>query len=140
MTEDVTSFAPDGAPLTVTVCRLVSGLLLLLGIVSVLRTVGQGGTWALAVFTIHPLTGVVWTALGVVGIAMSTSVERARRYLVGAGTLLVAWAVLCIVLDGRPSDFFVRDPDLIALNGLCGLLALATALTDIPARLTGRLE
>ena len=71
---------------------------------------------------------------------MSTTIDRARRYLTGAGALLVAWAVLCLLLDGRPSDLFVRDGDLIALNGLLGLLALAAALTDVPARLIGAPE
>ena len=140
MGEDVTSIASDRARLTMTVCRFVSGLLTLLGILAVLQTQGQGGTWALTVFTVHPLTGVVWLVLGLVGVAMSVTVERARRYLTGAGVLLVAWAVLCLLLDGQPSDFFVRDGDLIAFNGIVGLLALSAALTDVPARLAGAVE
>jgi hypothetical protein len=140
MGQDGVSIAPDRDRLTMTVCRFVAGLLLLLGIVAVLRTKGQGGTWALTVFTVHPLTAIVWTALGLVGVAMSTSIERTRRYLTGAGGLLVAWALLCLLLDGRPSDLFVRDGDLIAFNGLLGLLALAAALTDVPARLIGAPE
>ena len=48
--------------------------------------------------------------------------------------------MLCLLLDGRPSDLFVRDGDLIAFNGLLGLLALAAALTDVPARLVGAAE
>ena len=140
MGEDVISIASDRARLTMTVSRFVAGLLTLLGILAVLRTKGQEGTWALTVFTVHPLTGVVWLVLGVVGVAMSISIDRARRYLTGAGVLLVAWAVLCLLLDGEPSDFFVRDADLIAFNGVVGLLALTAALTDIPARLVGAVE
>ncbi len=140
MGDDGTPIAPAGARLMVTVCRLVSGLLLLLGILGVLRTAGEEGTSALWVFTVHPLTGLAWLVFGLVGIAMSTSLERAHRYLVGAGGLLVAWAVLGLLLDGRPSDLFVSDAELIALNGLLGLLALAAALTDIPARLIGLIE
>jgi hypothetical protein len=89
---------------------------------------------------VHPLTGVVWLALGLVGVAMSITLERARRYLTGAGVLLVVWAVLCLLLDGQPSDLFVRDADLIAFNGMLGLLALSAALTDVPARLIGAIE
>ena len=54
--------------------------------------------------------------------------------------LLVGWAVLCLLLDGSPSDLFVRDAELIAFNGILGLLALVTALTDVPARLIGAAE
>lgn len=140
MGEDGIPIPTDRTRLMMTVCRFVSGLLVLLGIVAVLQTKGQGGTWTLTVFTIHPLTGVVWLVLGLVGVAMSVTLERARRYLTGAGVLLVAWAVLCLLLDGRPSDFFVRDGDLIAFNGILGLLALASALTDVPARLVGAVE
>jgi hypothetical protein len=140
MGEDGISIAADRARLMTTVSRFVSSVLLLLGIVAVLRTVGQGGTWALTVFTVHPLTALVWTVLGLVGVAMSTSIEWTRRYLVGAGWLLVVWAFLCLLLDGRPSDLFVRDGDLIAFNGVLGLLALAAALTNIPARLVGAVE
>jgi Domain of unknown function (DUF4383) len=140
MDEDGIPIPTDRARLMMTVCRFVSGLLVLLGIVAVLRTKGQGGTWALTVFTVHPLTGVVWLVLGVVGVAMSISIDRARRYLTGAGVLLVAWAVLCLLLDGQPSDFFVRDADLIAFNGVVGLLALTAALTDVPARLVGAVD
>lgn len=140
MGEDGTSIGPARARVMGTVCRLVSGLLLLLGILGLLRAGGQGDTYALSVFTVHPLTGLVWTALGLVGIAMSTSAERTHRYLVGAGALLVVWALLGLLLDGRPSDVFVRDAELIALNGILGLLALAAALTNVPARLTGQVE
>ena len=105
-----------------------------------LRTAGLGGTSALWIFTVHPLTALVWTVLGLVGVAMGTAIEWAQRYLVWAGAILVAWAVLCLVLDGRPSDLFVRDGDLIAFNGVLGLLALAAALTDVPARLIGTIE
>ena len=140
MGQDGVTVASDRDRLMLTVCRFVSGLVLLLGILALLRAKGQGGNPELAVVTVHPLTGLVWTALGLVGVAMSTTVERARRYLTGAGALLVAWAVLCLLLDGRPSDLFVRDGDLIALNGLLGLLSLAAALTDVPARLIGAPE
>ena len=140
MSVDVTSTARDRDRLIVTVSRLVSGLLLLLGIVALLRTVGQDGSDALVMFTVHPLTGLAWTVLGFVGVAMSTTLGWARRYLVSAGAILVAWAVLCLVLDGQPSDLFVSDTDLVAFNGILGLLALTAALTDLPARLVGEIE
>lgn len=135
-----TSIAPGRARLIVTVCRFVAGLLLLLGVVALLRTAGQEGTTALMVFTVHPLTALIWTVLGLVGVAMGTEIAWARRYLVGTGGILVGWAVLCLLLDGNPSDLFVRDTELIAFNGILGLLALVTALTDAPTRLIGTTE
>jgi hypothetical protein len=140
VSEDVISTARDRGRPMVTVSRFVSGLLLLLGILALLRTAGEDGTSVLFVFTVHPLTGLVWTVLGLVGIAMNATLEWARRYLVLAGGILVTWAVLCLVLDGQPSDLFVRDIDLIAFNGILGLLALTAALTDVPARLVGTIE
>jgi hypothetical protein len=140
MREDGISTAPVRAGLMVTVSRLVAGALVLLGILGLLRTAGEDGTPTLTVFSVHPLTGLAWTILGLVGVAMSTSLERTRRYLVGAGVLLVAWAVLCLVLNGEPSNFFIRDTELIALNGVLGLLALTAAGTEVPARLIGTTE
>lgn len=137
---DGASIASERARLGASVSRLVAGSLLLLGILGLLRTAGNGGTEALTIFTVHPLTALAWTVLGLVGVAMSTSPDRARRYLIGAGGLLVAWAVLGLLLDGEPSDLFVRDAELIALHGVLGLLALGTALTDAPARLVGPIE
>jgi hypothetical protein len=135
-----TSIAPDRARLMVTVSRFMAGTLLLLGILGLLRTAGEEGTASLTVFTVHPLTALIWTVLGLVGVAMSTKIARTQHYLVGAGGILVVWAVLCLLLDGSPSDLFVRDTELIAFNGILGLLALVAALTQAPARLIGTTE
>jgi hypothetical protein len=135
MGEDPTPIAPERARLGVTIAHLVAGTLLLLGVLGLLRTDGSGGTEALTVFTVHPLTALVWTVLGLVGIGMSVRPDGARRYLVGVGAILLAWAALGLVLDGEPSDLFVRDRELIGLHALLGVLALVTALTDAPARL-----
>ena len=140
MGEDGTSIAPVRARLMMSVSRLVTGALLLLGILGLLRTAYEEGTSSLMALPVHPLTALLWTVLGLVGIAMSASLEWTRRYLVGAGGLLVAWAVLGLVLDGEPSDFFIRDPELIGLNAVLGLLALAAALSEVPARLVGTTE
>ena len=135
-----TRIGTDLAWLRLTVCRFVAALLLFLGILGLLRTTGEEGTASLFGLTVHPLTALIWTVLGLVGVAMSTGIAWARRYLAGTGGILVAWAVLCLLLDGTPSDVFVGDDELIAFNGIVGLLALVTALTDAPARLTGTTE
>ncbi len=112
----------------------VSCTLLLLGIVGMLQTKLET-TEELAVFTVHPLTAVVWFVLGVVGVAMSIEPRRAQIYLVATGALLVLWGLLCLALDGSPSDVFARDPELIALLLVGGAVSLVVALTSPAAGL-----
>lgn len=119
--------------------NLVSCTLLALGIVGMLRTQWET-TEELAKITVHPLTAVVWFALGVIGVAMCLEPRRAQRYLVVTGALLTLWGLLCLLLDGSPSEFFARDSALVALLLVGGALSLATALTPPIARLERVLE
>ncbi len=113
---------------------MISCTLLLLGIVGMLMTRLEE-TEELAVFTVHPLTAVVWFVLGVVGVAMSVDARRAQVYLAATGGLLVLWGLLCLALDGSPSDVFARDPELVALLLVGGAVSLVVALTSPVARL-----
>ena len=114
--------------------QLVSCTLLALGILGLLKTRLET-TEDLTVFIVHPLTAVVWFALGFVGVAMSVDARRAQAYLVAAGALLVLWGLLGLVLDGSPSEFFTRDPELVALNLVAGVASLVVALVRPSARL-----
>jgi len=107
--------------------NLVSCTLLALGIVGMLQT-RLDKTQELLVFTVHPLTAVIWLVLGLVGVAMSIEPRRARRFLGGAGVLLTAWGLLCLLLDGSPSDLFARDPELVALLLVAGVGSILVAL------------
>jgi Domain of unknown function (DUF4383) len=113
--------------------RLVSCTLLAFGILGMLKTKLET-TVDLTVFVVHPLTAVVWFALGFVGVAMSVDPRRAQAYLVAAGALLVLWGLLALALDGSPSEFFTRDPELVALNLVAGVASLAVALVRPSAR------
>jgi Domain of unknown function (DUF4383) len=115
--------------------NLVSCTFLALGIVGMLQT-RLDETEDLAIVTVHPLTAVIWFALGVVGVAMSTDARRAQLFLAAAGALLVLWGLLCLVLDGSPSEVFARDPALVALLLVAGTLSLVVSLTRPGARLT----
>ncbi len=115
----------------------MSCTLLALGILGMLQTKLET-TEDLTVITVHPLTAVVWFALGVVGVAMSIEARRARLYLVGAGALLTLWGLLCLVLDGTPSDLFARDPALVALLLVAGVGSLAVALVPPSPASTAR--
>jgi hypothetical protein len=129
---------PARARLLLSTGRLISGTFLILGILGMLRTggdeLGEDSAAQLLIFTVHPLTAIVWTILGVVGVVMATDPARARRYLIGAGALLVAWGVLGLALDGEPSQMFVRDAHLIALHLIAGAVSLAAALAPLPER------
>ncbi|HEX2503987.1 MAG TPA: DUF4383 domain-containing protein [Miltoncostaeaceae bacterium] len=114
--------------------QVISCTLLLLGIVGMLMTRLEE-TEELAVFTVHPLTAVVWFVLGVVGVAMSVDARRAQVYLAATGALLALWGLLCLALDGSPSDVFARDPELLALLLVGGAVSLVVALTSPVARL-----
>jgi hypothetical protein len=123
----------------IAVGNLVSGTLLALGIVGMLQTKLET-TEDLTIITVHPLTAVVWFALGLIGVALCLEPRRAQRYLVATGALLVLWGLLCLVLDGSPSEFFARDPALVALLLVGGALSLGAALTPPIAGLERVLE
>jgi hypothetical protein len=129
---------PARARLLIFVGRLVSGTLFILGILGMLRTgadeFGSDSAEQFVIFTVHPLTAVVWTVLGVVGIAMVTEPARARLYLAGAGLVLIVWGILGLALDGSPSQLFVRDTPLIVLHLVGGAISLAAVLVPLPER------
>ena len=114
--------------------NLVIGTFLALGIVGMLQTELED-TQDLTVITVHPLTAVVWFLLGIVGVAMSIEARRARLFLIGAGALLTLWGLLCLALDGTPSDVFARDPPLVALLLVAGVGSLAVAFVPSIVRL-----
>lgn len=130
---EVESTAGNGAPPVIVIGNLVCCTLLAMGILGMLQTKLEE-TQTLVVFTVHPVTAVAWFVLGVVGVAMCTRPRGARLYLLGAGALLVLWGLLCLVLDGTPSDVFARDAPLVALLLVLGALALAVALVRPAAR------
>ena len=74
--------------------QVISCTLLFLGILGMLMTRLEE-TEELAVFTVHPLTAVVWFVLGVVGVAMSVDARRAQVYLAATGGLLVSCGGCC---------------------------------------------
>ena len=114
--------------------NLVSCTFLALGIVGMLQTKLED-TQDLTVITVHPLTAVIWFLLGVVGVAMSIEARRARLFLIGAGALLTVWGLLCLALDGTPSDLFARDAALVALLLVAGVMSLAVAFVPPLGRL-----
>ena len=118
----------------VVIGRLLSGTLLSLGILGMLKT-KLDETVELTVFTVDPVTAVVWLVHGVVGVAMSVDARLAQLYLAWTGGLLVVWALLGLTLDGSPSDLFARDPALIVMHLVGGLLALTVALAPPVGRL-----
>ena len=113
---------------------IVSGTLFFLGLVGMLQTRLETTT-ELTIVTVHPLTAVVWFALGVVGVAMSIDARRAQAYLAATGALLTLWALLCLALGGTPSEVFARDPALIALLLVGGVASLVVAVVPPVARL-----
>jgi len=118
--------------------RLISCALLFLGILGMLRTgsddLGGDSAEQLWIFTVHPLTAIVWTILGVVGVAMAASPLWARRYLAFTGVLLLIWGVLGLALGGSGSQLFVSDVPLVVMHLVGGAICLAAVL----ARRAGR--
>jgi hypothetical protein len=116
--------------------RLVTGVLLALGIMGMLKTgaddLGSDSSEQLAVFTVHPLTAIAWTVLGLIGVYMCAEPRGGQRFLTGAGVLLLAWAALALALDGSPSELFLRDGALVLLHAVSGALALVVALAPLP--------
>ena len=108
--------------------RIVSGGALAIGVLGLLRTGGAKETAHLFVFTIHPLAAIAHTLLGLIGIAMVARPSTTRRYLIGAGALLMLWGLGGIVLDDTPSSFPLHDAALVTLHLVVGAVSLAAAL------------
>jgi hypothetical protein len=111
--------------------RIVSGILLFLGIVGLLRVGNTGEARDLAGLTVAPLTAIVWLALGLVGVALSVRAVRARRFLIGGGALLTLWGLVGL-LSGGASDVLTNDAPVVALYLVLGVGALAVALGPTP--------
>lgn len=127
------------ARLLLAVGALVSCTFLALGILGMLRAgargLGSDQAVPLAIFSVHPLTAIIWTALGVVGVAMSAVPRSAQLYLAWAGAVLVGWGLLGLLLDGEPSKVFMRDLSMVTLHLVAGGVALVAAWTPLPERL-----
>ncbi len=119
--------------------RTLSGVLAFLGLLGILNTglgdLGGDSALGLFVFLVHPVTALLWFAIGLVGIAMAVRPDRAQLFLVGAGALLVAWALLALALGDDVSQVLTRDPQVVALHLIGGVVALAVALAPLPASL-----
>jgi hypothetical protein len=119
--------------------RAVSGVLFSLGLLGVLNTglgdLGGDSALGLFVFLVHPVTALVWLALGMAGIAMAVRPDRAQRFLVGGGALLLAWALLALALGDEVSQALTRDRQVLALHLIGGLVSLGVALGPLPAPL-----
>lgn len=116
--------------------RSISALFLFLGIVGLLGTstgeFGSGSTKDLAGLTVHPLSALVWLVIGLVGVPLSVVPVRARLFLIGAGGLLVLWALIGLVTAGDVSTFFTDDPHVVALYLIAGGAALLVSFAPIP--------
>lgn len=117
--------------------RFASGLLFSLGLLGVLKTGTDEGTLQLFVFTLHPATAVIWLILGLVGIAMSVDAGRAQIYLIGTGSILVAWGLLALLLGGGVSDMLTRDTATLLLLLVGGGACLFVALAPLPGSARG---
>jgi hypothetical protein len=120
----------------IVVGRLVNGILLALGIIGMLKTgaddLGSDSSEQLLVFTVHPLTAIAWTVLGLVGVVTCVEPKGAQRFLTCAGILLLAWAALGLALDGSGTEMFLRDGAMLLLHGVLGAISLIVALAPLP--------
>lgn len=115
---------------------LVSSVLLMLGILGLLRS-GLGEISSpdgryLFLFLSHPVSALVYLALGLVGIYANTRLAWARTFLAALGGLMVTWALLGLALDGEPNDAFTSDRWTIALHVAVGVVSLLMSV--VPAR------
>jgi len=108
-----------------------SGLLLMLGILTMLRS--GYGDWdvryarQVILWPGHFLTGVAQGAIGIVGVYCATRESLARGYLATSGLFLLAWAVAGIALDGEPNDVFTADPWLVGIHLVIGAVSVGVA-------------
>lgn len=119
----------------------LGGVAVALGLVGILNTgvndLGADSAETLFVFLVHPVTALIWLGIGLVGVAMASSARRARRFLLVTGPVLVAWAVLALVLGDAASQVLTRDAEVVALDLIGGLAAVAAAVAPLPNALVG---
>ncbi|MGD9571199.1 MAG: DUF4383 domain-containing protein [Thermoleophilia bacterium] len=131
-----TTLDPARARAVTGTARIVSGVLFSLGLLGVLNTgvddLGADSAEQLFLFLVHPLTAVAWLVLGFVGIAMATRPDWARRYLIGAGSLLLLWALLALLLGDDATQVLTRDTPVVVLHIVGGVMSLAAALAPLP--------
>jgi hypothetical protein len=124
------------AALVVLMARIVSGVLFALGLLGMLKTgtddLGSDSAEHMFVFTVHPLTAIVWLALGLVGMGMATDGIRARRYLIPVGLILLVWGILALAGAGSATQLFVDDGHVIALHLVGAAASLLVALAPVP--------
>jgi hypothetical protein len=124
------------AGLVVLMARIVSGALFALGLLGMLKTgtddLGSDSAEHMFVFTVHPLTAIVWLALGLVGMGMATDGRRARRYLIPVGVILLVWAILALAGAGSSTQLFVDDGHVIALHLAGAAASLLVTLVPVP--------
>ncbi|MFN8111056.1 MAG: hypothetical protein U0Y82_14625 [Thermoleophilia bacterium] len=108
-----------------------SGLLLILGLLAMLRS--GVGDWSVRharhffEWPAHFLTGVAQFVIGVVGVACLGSEHVTRAYLTVSGLFLTAWAIAGAILNANPNDVFTRNPWLVGLHLILGLVSLILA-------------
>ena len=87
-----------------------------------------------------PLTGLAWFLMGLAGIAMCASTAGCRRFLTGAGVLLLLWALLAVAVGDDATQLLTRDADVVALHAALAAVALLAALAPLPGAVTRVLE
>ncbi len=126
------------------VARGISGIAFTLGLLGVLNTglddVGSDSAQTLFVFLVHPITALAWLVIGLVGIAMATRTCSARRFLAVTGPLLIVWALLALAVGDEATQVLTRDPEVVVMHLVGGLLALAAAFAPLPPALVRLLD
>ncbi len=131
VSDDVAMIPEEHLPPARRWASITSGVMLVLGILTMLRS--GAGEWDVVnareviLWPGHFLTGVAELAIGLSGIWCATREDLARGWLTISGLLLCAWAGAGLVLDGEPNDVFTGDLTLVAVHGVTGLVSIAVA-------------
>lgn len=118
--------------------RTVSGLLLFLGTLGLVRTrfdgfVSNEGV-GLLTFTGNPLTHLIHLIAGLAGVLMASRVDSARRYALIVGVGGIVWGLLEFVLRDTSADIFGRDTGFAVLTVGIGVTGLAAWAWSRPGR------
>ena len=119
--------------------RTIAGVAFILGLLGVLDTsldgLGSDSAQTLFVFVVHPITGLLWLAIGLTGIAMGTAPHRSRRFLTVVGPALLLWALLALAVGDGPTQALTRDPQVVALHLIGGIAAIVAVFAPLPVAL-----
>jgi hypothetical protein len=118
--------------------RIAAAWFLFLGIMGLLLVGASGGARSLFGMVVDPVSSGLHLAIGLVGVAMSTTPRRARWFTIVLGPALIIWGVLALATDGSLGTWASADPQVVGMHLLIGVAAIVVTWAPSLGRIDPR--